>query len=113
VHGRRGRARVRFAGVLGVMALMLVAVSGVFAVHDKGFQLEGNQDSNDKTTGAVSPLPTTIAGTAFDGNIENVANRFLFQSKTARTVSVHSSAIIETMIRMYNNNRIADELLGK
>jgi V8-like Glu-specific endopeptidase len=54
-----------------------------------------------------------VVGVVFDGNIENVANRFLFQSKTARTVSVHSSAIIETMIRMYNNNRIADELLGK
>jgi hypothetical protein len=54
-----------------------------------------------------------VVGVVFDGNIENVANRFLFQSKTARAVSVHSSAIIETMIRMYNNNRIADELLGK
>jgi len=54
-----------------------------------------------------------VVGVVFDGNIENVANRFLFQSKTARTVSVHSSAILETLIKMYNANWIADELLGK
>lgn len=54
-----------------------------------------------------------VVGVVFDGNIENVANRFLFQSKTARTVSVHSSAILETLTKLYQNNRIADELLGK
>ncbi|HMA19702.1 MAG TPA: S46 family peptidase, partial [Gemmatimonadaceae bacterium] len=53
-----------------------------------------------------------VVGVVFDGNIENVANRFLFQSTTARTVSVHSSGIIETLKSLYNNNRIADELLG-
>jgi hypothetical protein len=54
-----------------------------------------------------------VLGVVFDGNIENVANRFLFQSKTARAVSVHSSAILETLIKMYNANWIADELMGK
>jgi hypothetical protein len=54
-----------------------------------------------------------VVGVVFDGNIENVANRFLFQSKTARTVSVHSSAILETLTKLYQNTRIADELLGK
>ncbi len=54
-----------------------------------------------------------VVGVVFDGNIESIANRFLFQSKTARTVSVHSSAILETLIKMYNASWIADELLGK
>lgn len=54
-----------------------------------------------------------VVGVVFDGNIESIANRFLFQSKTARTVSVHSSAILETLIKMYSANWIADELLGK
>jgi hypothetical protein len=54
-----------------------------------------------------------VVGVVFDGNIENVANRFLFQSKTARTVSVHSSAILETLTKLYQMTRIADELLGK
>ncbi|HZI99306.1 MAG TPA: S46 family peptidase, partial [Gemmatimonadaceae bacterium] len=54
-----------------------------------------------------------VVGVVFDGNIESIANRFLFQSTTARTVSVHSSAILETLIKMYNANWIADELLAK
>ena len=53
-----------------------------------------------------------VVGVVFDGNIESVANRFLFQSTTARTVSVHSSAIMETLVKMYGANRIANELLG-
>jgi hypothetical protein len=54
-----------------------------------------------------------VVGVVFDGNIESIANRFLFQSTTARTVSVHSSAILETLVKMYNANWIADELLEK
>ena len=54
-----------------------------------------------------------VVGVVFDGNIESIANRFLFQSKTARTVSVHSSAILETLVKMYGANWIADELLEK
>jgi hypothetical protein len=54
-----------------------------------------------------------VVGVVFDGNIESIANRFLFQSKTARTVSVHSSAILETLVKMYQANRIADELLAR
>jgi hypothetical protein len=54
-----------------------------------------------------------VVGVAFDGNIENVANRFLFQSKTARTVSVHSSFILEALSKMYRADRIVDELVGR
>lgn len=54
-----------------------------------------------------------VVGVVFDGNIEQVANRFFFQSRTMRTVSVHSSAILETLVQMYQANRIADELLAR
>jgi hypothetical protein len=54
-----------------------------------------------------------VVGVVFDGNIESVANRFFFQAKTMRTVSVHSSAILETLVKMYQANRIADELLAR
>ncbi len=42
--GRRfgGRRARRLGGIVGVVALTLVAVSGVFAVHDQDFELDGN-----------------------------------------------------------------------
>ena len=47
--GRRptgGRSMHRLAGVLGVMTVLLLGVSSVFAVHDQDFELDGNaQDS--------------------------------------------------------------------
>jgi hypothetical protein len=54
-----------------------------------------------------------VVGVVFDGNIEGVANRFLYLPKAQRTVSVHSSAIIETLRKMYRADWIADELMGK
>jgi hypothetical protein len=39
----RGRARVRFAGLLGVISLMVLGISGALAVHDAGIiELDGN-----------------------------------------------------------------------
>lgn len=54
-----------------------------------------------------------VIGVAFDGNIENVANRFLFQSRVERAVGVNSAAILEALVKMYQANRIADELLAR
>ena len=53
-----------------------------------------------------------VVGLAFDGNIENVPNRFLFDASIGRTVSVHSAGIIESLRKMYDGGRIADELQG-
>ena len=54
-----------------------------------------------------------IVGLVFDGNIEGVANRFLYESKAQRTVSVHSSAIIEALRKLYDATWIADELQSR
>ena len=54
-----------------------------------------------------------IVGLVFDGNIEGVANRFLVSPKAMRAVSVHSSAIVEALRKMYDASWIADELQGR
>jgi hypothetical protein len=54
-----------------------------------------------------------VVGVVFDGNIENVANYSIFQSTTARTVSTHSSSIIESLIKMYDAKWIAEELSSR
>ncbi|MGK2962642.1 MAG: S46 family peptidase [Gemmatimonadaceae bacterium] len=51
-----------------------------------------------------------VVGLAFDGNIENVANRFLFRTDLPRTVSVHSSSIVEALRNVYDMPSLADEL---
>jgi len=58
-----------------------------------------------------------VVGLVFDGNIESLPGRFIFDDTLNRTVAVHSNGIIEALRHIYKADRIANELrtgiLGK
>ncbi|MBW1809382.1 MAG: S46 family peptidase [Deltaproteobacteria bacterium] len=61
-----------------------------------------------------SPVLNTkgeFVGLVFDGNIESLAGRFFFDQSVNRTVSVHSSYIIEALRKLYDANDLADEIV--
>jgi hypothetical protein len=71
--------------------------------------------TNDITGGnSGSPLidrQARIVGIAFDGNIEQLPNEFLFRTETGgRTVSVHSVGIMEALRNIYRAEALVEEL---
>ncbi|MDA8437330.1 MAG: hypothetical protein M0Z51_00535, partial [Propionibacterium sp.] len=64
--------RRRYAGLaalVGALVLLLAFILPALAVHDEGFQLEGNIDAQDLNTGAASPLPSLLVA-PFDGPVD-------------------------------------------
>jgi hypothetical protein len=53
-----------------------------------------------------------LVGIIFDGNIQSLALDFAYSDKEARAVSVCSQGIIEALRKVYDADKLADELTG-
>ncbi len=54
-----------------------------------------------------------LVGIIFDGNIQSLVLDFVYTDKEARATSVHSSAILEALRKVYGAGPLVDELTGK
>jgi len=70
--------------------------------------------TNDLTGGssgsAMINKDAEVVGLSFDGNIQGLPGNFIYRTEENRAVGVHSSAIIETLEKIYNLYRISEEL---
>jgi len=53
-----------------------------------------------------------VIGLIFDDNIEMLSNRFVYTDDVPRSVSVHSQAIMESISKIYDADRIVKEILN-
>ncbi len=51
-----------------------------------------------------------LVGLIFDGNIESLSGRFLYDETKNRAVAVHSAYIIEGLRKLYDAGKLADEI---
>jgi V8-like Glu-specific endopeptidase len=49
-------------------------------------------------------------GIIFDGNIQSLVLNFTYTNKQARAVSVHCSAIVEALRKVYQADALVDEI---
>jgi hypothetical protein len=67
------------------------------------------------STGGNSGSPVidkdrNLVGLLFDGNIESMANQYLYGETAERSVCVHPEGIMEALRKIYDAERVADEL---
>ena len=53
-----------------------------------------------------------VVGLIFDGNIESLVGRFVYDDTKNRAVAVHSAYIIEALRKLYDAGQLADEIVG-
>jgi hypothetical protein len=53
-----------------------------------------------------------LVGVLFDGNIESLPGRFMYDETKNRSVSVHSGYMTEALRKLYDAGKLADELEG-
>jgi hypothetical protein len=54
-----------------------------------------------------------LVGIIFDGNIQSLVLDFVYTEEQARALAVHSRGIIEALRKVYEANKLADEITGK
>ncbi|MBM4166303.1 MAG: S46 family peptidase [Ignavibacteria bacterium] len=54
-----------------------------------------------------------LVGLIFDGNIESLVGRFVYDETANRAVAVHSAGMLECLRSVYDANSLADEIEGK
>jgi hypothetical protein len=53
-----------------------------------------------------------LVGVIFDGNIEGLVGRFVYDEKTNRAVAVHFAYMLEALRKLYDADNLADEIIG-
>ena len=54
-----------------------------------------------------------LVGLIFDGNIESLVGRFVYDDETNRAVAVDSAAMVEALRKIYDDQPLLNEILGK
>jgi hypothetical protein len=54
-----------------------------------------------------------FVGVLFDGNIQSLPTRFVYEDTVSRSVMVHAQGIIEALLKIYDVKPLVDEILGK
>jgi peptidase S46-like protein len=54
-----------------------------------------------------------LVGIIFDGNIQSLSNRFVYDEVQARAVAVHSAGIVMALRQVFDAGALVDELLAK
>jgi hypothetical protein len=54
-----------------------------------------------------------FVGVLFDGNIQSLPTRFVYEDRISRSVMVQGQGIIEALLKIYDAKPLVDEILGK
>ena len=54
-----------------------------------------------------------LVGLVFDGNIESLVGRYVYDDTANRMVAVHTAGMTEALVKLYDAERIVKELRGK